>query len=159
MQRAINALVKQGFDPQLAAQIAALPYFGAALDVVKVANKQGVTVKQAADMYFPLGKMLNLIWLQDMIEQLKVNNQWHVHARGGLRDDLSNSHAQLTSLLLQRYGNKKSEEALAQWNQEFDQKVKNVKDMMTSIRVEKQIDYPTIMVAINSLSHLVAATK
>ncbi|MCB1582835.1 MAG: NAD-glutamate dehydrogenase [Marinicella sp.] len=159
MQRVINALVKQGFDPQLAAQIAALPYFGAALDVVKVANKQGVTVKQAADMYFPLGKMLNLIWLQDMIEQLKVNNQWHVHARGGLRDDLSNSHAQLTSLLLQRYGNKKSEEALAQWNQEFDQKVKNVKDMMTSIRVEKQIDYPTIMVAINSLSHLVAATK
>lgn len=160
MQRSISSLIKQGFDDKLANQMASLPYLSAALDVVKVANQQSVTVKQAADMYFPLGKMLNLIWLQDMIEQLKVNNQWHVHARGGLRDDLSESHSELTALLLQRYGkNKKSDEALAQWHQEFGQKVKNVKDMMTSIRVEKQIDYPTIMVAINTLSHLVVATK
>ncbi|TDR17546.1 NAD-glutamate dehydrogenase [Marinicella litoralis] len=160
MERVINALSKQKFAKNLAHDIAALPYLSAALDVVMVANEQGVTVKKAADMYFPLGKMLNLIWLQNMIEKLKVSNQWHVHARGGLRDDLSDYHAQLTSSLLKRYGKKQdSEKSLTQWNQEFGQKVKNVKDMMSSIKVEKQIDYPTIMVAINTLSHLVAATK
>ena len=42
---------------------------------------------------------------------------------------------------------------------EFGNKVKNVKDMMASIKVEKNVDYPTIMVAVNSLSHLVTATK
>ncbi len=160
MNRVINALVKQGFAEKLAHDIAALPYLSAAMDVVRVANEQDVSVKNAADMYFPLGKLLNLIWLQDMIEKLKVSNQWHVHARGGLRDDLSEYHAQLTSSLLKRYGKKQdSEKTLVQWNQEFGQKVKNVKDMMSSIKVEKQIDYPTIMVAINTLSHLVAATK
>jgi len=160
MNRVIHALGKQGFGDDLSNKIAALPYFSAALDVVRVANDLGVGVKSVADMYFPLGKMLNLIWLQQMIEQLEVNNQWHVHARGGLRDDLSIYHAQLTASLLQRYGKKQSsEDTLNQWNEEFSQKVKNVKDMMASIKIEKHVDYPTIMVAINTLSHLVAATK
>jgi glutamate dehydrogenase len=160
MNRVINAIDKQGFSNQLAQNIAALPYLSAALDVVKVANKQNVSVRNAADLYFPLGKMLNLIWLQHMIEQLAVSNQWHVHARGGLRDDLSGYHAQLTASLLKRYGKQKnSDVVLSQWAQEFDQKVKTVKDMMTSIKLEKDVDYPTIMVAINSLSHLVTATK
>jgi len=160
MNKVIKALTKQGFSQDLAQGIAALPYLSAALDVVRVANEQDVTVKNAADMYFPLGKMLNLIWLQNMIEKLKVSNQWHVHARGGLRDDLSEYHAQLTSSLLKRYGKKQdSDQALVEWNKEFSQKVKNVKDMMSSIKHEKQVDYPTIMVAINTLSHLVSATK
>jgi glutamate dehydrogenase len=160
MERVIAAVIKQGFTPQIAESIASLPYLSAALDVVKVANEENVNVKVAADMYFPLGKMLNLMWLQNMIEQLKVNNQWHVHARGGLRDDLSEYHAQLTASLMNRYGkNKKSEVILSDWNQEFGQKVKNVKEMMTSIKAEKLVDYPTIMVAINSISQLVAASK
>ncbi len=159
MNRVMKALDKQGFAEDLSQSIAALPYLSAALDVVRVANLQKVAVKQAADMYFPLGKMLNLIWLQNMIEHLKVSNQWHVHARGGLRDDLSEYHAQLTASLLKRYGKQPSDQALMQWSQEFGQKVKNVKDMMASIKAEKNVDYPTIMVAINSLSHLVTATK
>jgi len=101
-----------------------------------------------------------LIWLQNMIEQLAVSNQWHVHARGGLRDDLTGYHAQLTASLLKRYGKQhNSDTTLNEWSQEFGQKVKNVKDMMSSIKNEKDVDYPTIMVAINTLSHLVAATK
>ncbi len=160
MNRVINAIDKQGFSKDLAQDIAALPYLSAALDVVKVANKKKVPVRDAADLYFPLGKMLNLIWLQNMIEQLAVSNQWHVHARGGLRDDLTEYHAQLTESLLKRYGKQKnSEEILAEWTQDFGQKVKNVKHMMNSIKLEKVADYPTIMVAINTLSHLVTATK
>ncbi|MCX7553472.1 NAD-glutamate dehydrogenase [Marinicella sp. S1101] len=158
MNRVINAISKQGFSEALARDIAALPYLSAALDVVKVANEQKVTVKNAADMYFPVGKMLNLIWLQNMIEKLKVNNQWHVHARGGLRDDLTAYHAELTASLIKRYG-KNSDAALQTWSEDFGHKVKNVKDMMMSIKHEKNVDYPTIMVAINSLSQLVNATK
>ena len=160
MEKVVKSMRKQGFTTELAVNVAALPYLSAALDVVTVANEQQVTVKHAADMYFPLGKMLNLLWLQNMIEQLAVSNQWHVHARGGLRDDLSNYHAQLTASLLKRYGkSSSSDKVLSEWNQEFGQKVKNVKDMMSSIKIEKQVDYPTIMVAINTLSHLVTATK
>jgi len=160
LTRSEKALEKQGFSTVLSGQISALPYLSAALDVVSVANQQSVTVKQAADMYFPLGKMLNLIWLQNMIEQLKVNNQWHVHARGGLRDDLTEYHAELTASLIKKYGKKQSsEQTLNQWSQDYQTQVKNVKDMMNSIKLEKQVDYPTIMVAINTLSHLVSATR
>jgi glutamate dehydrogenase len=160
MNRVINAIDKQGFSHDLAQDIAALPYLSSAMDVVKVANKQQVSVRNAADLYFPLGKMLHLIWLQGMIEELAVNNQWHVHARGGLRDDLTDYHAQLTASLLSRYGKQKNADVtLNEWSLEFGQKVKNVKDMMSSIKNEKEVDYPTIMVAINTLNHLVSATK
>ncbi|MFC3193431.1 NAD-glutamate dehydrogenase [Marinicella sediminis] len=160
LNKSVKTYQKQGFSDDLSSKISALPYLSASLDVVSVANQQSVTVKQAADMYFPLGKMLNLLWLQNMIEQLKVNNQWHVHARGGLRDDLTEYHAELTASLIKRYGKKQSSDViLTQWGQDFSVQVKNVKDMMASIKLEKQVDYPTIMVAINTLSHLVSATK
>ncbi|WP_154222093.1 NAD-glutamate dehydrogenase [Marinicella rhabdoformis] len=159
--RVEKALQRKGFEKTLSEAIAALPYLSAALDVVSVANKQNIAVKKAADVYFPLGKFLNLLWLQTMVEKLVVDNQWHVYARGGLRDDLSNHHAQLTASLLKSYDNKKlsSEEIISKWSQEHNDKVKKVKDMMMSIKSEKNADYPTIMVAINSLSHLVSATK
>lgn len=156
--RSEAALVKKGFGKRLSSNLSSLPYLSAALDVVSVANKKNIDVKKAADVYFPLGKFLNLLWLQSMVEKLVVDNQWHVYARGGLRDDLSNHHAQLTASLLSKYKGK-SDAIIQAWSQEHGQKVKNVKDMMMNIKSEKQVDYPTIMVAINSLSHLVAATK
>lgn len=158
--RVEKALQRKGFEKGLSESVAALPYLSAALDVVSVANKQNIEVKKAADVYFPLGKFLNLLWLQSMVEKLVVDNQWHVYARGGLRDDLSNHHAQLTASLLKTYDNDLASDAIIQtWAQEHGEKVKKVKDMMMSIKSEKNADYPTIMVAINSLSHLVSATK
>ena len=83
-----------------------------------------------------------------------------MHARGGLRDDLTEYHAELTASLIKKYGKKQSsEQTLNQWSQDYQTQVKNVKDMMNSIKLEKQVDYPTIMVAINTLSHLVSATR
>jgi NAD-specific glutamate dehydrogenase len=69
-QRENKALVDKGFHKSLAGQIAALPYINAALDVVKVANDEKVSVKNAADMYFPLGQYLNLLWLHSMVEKI-----------------------------------------------------------------------------------------
>ena len=66
----------------------------------------------------------------------------------------------LTASLLSSYDNKlSSDEIIHTWSQEHGDKVKKVKDMMMSIKSEKNADYPTIMVAINSLSQLVSATR
>ncbi|MCF6301121.1 MAG: NAD-glutamate dehydrogenase, partial [Proteobacteria bacterium] len=154
------SLLRKGFEDLLAHQIASMPYLKSAMDVVMVANRTKILVKQAAAIYFPLGKSLNLLWLQKMIEKLTVENQWHVNARGGLRDDLYMHHAGLTSSLIKKYGTKLSgDKVLIQWLNDYPQEVKAVKAMMTGIRAEKQIDYATVMVAINSLSNLAAAIK
>ena len=159
-QRENKSLAEKGFSKKLAKQLAALPYINAALDVVKVANDEKVTVKTAANMYFPLGQYLNLVWLNSMVEKLPVDSHWHVHARGDLRDDLSEHHAELTAALIRRYGSKKSaEKIMQQWLHDQQKKVNNVKQLMTSIKSEKQADYATVMVAVNSLSNLVSATR
>lgn len=159
-QRENKALTEKGFAKKLANKLAALPYINAALDVVKVANDGKVSVKNAADMYFPLGQYLNLVWLHGMVEKLPVDSHWHVHARGDLRDDLSEHHAQLTAVLIRRYGTKKSaQEVMDQWLQDQQKMVRNMKQLMTNIKTEKQADYATVMVAVNSLSNLVSATR
>ncbi len=149
---------RKGFAVKLSSEIASLPFLSAALDVVTIANDLKLGVQETADVYFPLGKFLNLLWLQSMVEKLTVDNQWHVYARGGLRDDLSQHHAELTASLLKKYKGS-SDEIIHIWSEEHGQKVKNAKDMMLSIKAEKKADYPTIMVAINLLNHLVTATK
>ena len=159
-KRENKSLLDKGFEKELAGHIAALPYINAALDVVKVANDENVSVKNAADMYFPLGQYLNLLWLHGMIEKLPVDSHWHVHARGDLRDDLSEHHAQLTAALIRRYGTQKSaRDVMDQWLDDQQKMVNNMKQLMTNIKSEKQADYATIMVAVNSLSNLVSATR
>ncbi|MCX7543816.1 NAD-glutamate dehydrogenase [Marinicella gelatinilytica] len=158
--RELKSLADKGFHKKIARQLAALPYINAALDVVKVANDEKVSVKSAADMYFPLGQYLNLVWLNSMVEKLPVDSHWHVHARGDLRDDLSEHHAELTAALIRRYGTKKSaQKVMDQWLHDQQKMVDNVKQLMTSIKSDKQADYATVMVAVNSLSNLVSATR
>lgn len=159
-QRETKSMLDKGFSKSIAKQLAALPYINAALDVVKVANDENVSVKNAADMFFPLGQYLNLVWLNGMVEKLPVDSHWHVHARGDLRDDLSEHHAQLTAALIRRYGIKKSaQEVMDQWLHDQQKMVNNMKQLMTNIKSEKQADYATVMVAVNSLSNLVSATR
>jgi len=159
-QRENKSLLDKGFGKPIAKQLAALPYINAALDVVKVANDEKVTVKSAADMFFPLGQYLNLVWLHSMVEKLPVDSHWHVHARGDLRDDLSEHHAELTAALIRRYGTKNSaQEVMDQWLHDQQKMVNNMKQLMTNIKSEKQADYATVMVAVNSLSNLVSATR
>ncbi|GAA4821530.1 glutamate dehydrogenase [Marinicella pacifica] len=159
-QREKKNLTDNGFHKNIAQQLAALPYIKAALDVVKVANDEQVTVKSAADMFFPLGQYLNLVWLNSMVEKLPVDSHWHVHARGDLRDDLSEHHAQLTAALIRRYGTKKSAQTVMdQWLHDQQKMVNNMKQLMTNIKSDKQADYATVMVAVNSLSNLVSATR
>jgi NAD-specific glutamate dehydrogenase len=89
-----------------------------------------------------------------------VDSHWHVHARGDLRDDLSEHHAELTAALIRRYGTKKSAQTVMdQWLKDQQKMVNNMKQLMTNIKSEKQADYATVMVAVNSLSNLVSATR
>lgn len=160
IERDQKALDKKGFKNETAERLSILPYLSASLDVVNVAQKAQLEVKQVAELYFPLGKFLNLTWLQNMVQQLLVENQWHVYARGGLSDDLNSYHAQLVASLLEKYDHSTdADKIIATWSEQHKSLVQKMKNMMLSVKSEKKLDYPTIMVAVNALSLLVGATK
>ncbi len=153
-----KALQKQGFASQVAEQIACLNQYSPALDVVSASQRVEARVNDVANLYFQLGDTLKLLWLQKTVESLPVKNNWHVHARGGLRDDLLAHHANLTEKLIRRYGTSSQPEKIIQkWVKEFNDEFIASQKMMRLIRHDKSFDYATLMVAVNSLNNLASS--
>lgn len=155
-----DKITKNGMSSKLAKKIALIPYLNVSLDVVVMAKKTLAGVEKVADLYFQIGKKYHILWLIRTIKKLQVDNRWHVLARGGLRDDLLQHHAGLTVSLLNRYGKRsKGDEIINQWSAEFPKEVRMAEKTMKRIRNEKHVDYPAIMVAVNTIKHLANALK
>ena len=159
-KRMQERMIRSGMDAKLAEQIAIIPHINMSLDVVIVAKDTGATVDRVADLYFRIGKSFNVLWLVRMIKKLHVDNRWHVLARGGLRDDLLFNHAGLTTTLLNKYGKRAQADAIIErWTDEYSREVEVAMTAMRRIRNESHVDYPAVMVAVNTIKHLANAVK
>ena len=92
---AAGRLVEHGVPQDLALEVASGNDLFSALDVVEVAKGAGISVAEAASVYFILGEKLDLRWLRDEIAALPRENRWQALSRAALRDDL---YAQLSAL-------------------------------------------------------------
>ena len=92
---AAGRLVECGVPDTLALEVASGNDLFSALDVVEVAKGAGISVEEAASVYFTLGEKLDLRWLRDEIAALPRENRWQALSRAALRDDL---YAQLSAL-------------------------------------------------------------
>ena len=92
---AAGLLVERGVPDTLALEVASGNDLFSALDVVEVAKGTGISVEEAASVYFALGEKLDLRWLRDEIAALPRENRWQALSRAALRDDL---YAQLSAL-------------------------------------------------------------
>ena len=92
---AAGRLAERGVPEALALEVASGNDLFSALDVVEVAKGAGISVEEAASVYFTLGEKLDLRWLRDQIAALPRENRWQALSRAALRDDL---YAQLSAL-------------------------------------------------------------
>ena len=92
-----DRLAGRGVPEELALAVASGDDLLAALDVVEVASGAGISVEEAASVYFALGEALDLHWLRDEVAALPRDNRWQALSRAALRDDL---YAQLSALTL-----------------------------------------------------------
>ena len=92
-----DRLIGSGVPEELALTVASGDDLAAALDVVEVASSAGISVEEAASVYFALGESLDLHWLRDEVASLPRDNRWQALSRAALRDDL---YAQLSALTL-----------------------------------------------------------
>ena len=87
---------------ELATRIASLEAHNAALDIVEISLTHGVSVVEAARVYFEVGTRIGFDWLRDQIEQLSVDGPWQAIARTGLRDAALRIHRRLAERVLSR---------------------------------------------------------
>ncbi|WP_322938154.1 NAD-glutamate dehydrogenase [Nocardioides bizhenqiangii] len=95
-----SALVGQGVPEDLAARVASYDVAYALLNVVDIAERDGLNPQDVARVHFALGDRLGISVLQQRIVDLPRADQWQTMARAALRDDLHAVHAQLTAQVL-----------------------------------------------------------
>ncbi len=95
-----DGLLSHGVPMELALRVAALPPAYMLLNVVEIAERDGMPVDDVARVHFTLGERLGLSTLVQRILTLPREDRWQTMARAALRDDLHSVHAQLTSQVL-----------------------------------------------------------
>jgi len=97
LERSAAALRGAGVPADVATTVATLDDLYSGLDVVEIADAQGLDVDEVAAVYFVLGDGLQLDWLRDRIVGLPRTARWEALAREALRDDLYREHAALVA--------------------------------------------------------------
>ncbi len=148
--------VEAGMPQALALEVARLPFMQAALDIVDESLAQSSQVADVAKVYFELLGHLHLKWLRASVEALPVEQPWHAHARGHLREQLFSHHRQLTMRVLKEHG--QSEKAIELWFKAHQSEVARACLMLDEMVQSNACDYPSLQVAIAGIEQLLNAT-
>lgn len=152
-----QALINSGMPSGLALEVARLPLMHSALDIVDESMAQSSRVEDVAQIYFELLAHLHLKWLRASVEALPVEQPWHAHARGHLREQLFGHHRQLTMRVLKEHG--QSSQAIEAWFATHKPEVSRVCLMLDEMVESNASDYPSLQVAIAGIEQLLNATE
>jgi glutamate dehydrogenase len=150
----IDAWIRKGFAPALAADFAALPFLAYGLDIVQIALQRKLPVADVARVYFSLSDALHTKWLMDQVELLPVEGRWHAQARGALRDELQQQQSTLVGQVLAGKG---AADAVGAWLSREDSTLRYTLAMFADMRNLRGMDYATLLVAVRRLGQIAAA--
>nr|WP_325063875.1 NAD-glutamate dehydrogenase domain-containing protein [Lysobacter panacisoli] len=147
----------KGLPATLAEQLAALPLLEFGCDIVEISLARKLSPLEVAKGYFALGAALSLPWLYEQVEQLSVDGRWQALARGALRDELASQARSLVSQILAEGGKKPAEAKVEAWLKRDDASLRFTQAMFADLHNQKQLDYPTLSVAVRRLAQLASA--
>jgi glutamate dehydrogenase len=155
LARRAEALRRAGVPGDLAERVAGLPTMFATLDIVDVAEENGLDVEPVAAVHFALGDRLQLHWLRDRIVALPRDDRWKALARAALRDDLYGLHRSLTAEVL-RSGTPNGDAArmVDSWVR-ANPASERCLETLADIRVGKTYDMTTLPVAVREVRNLI----
>lgn len=147
----------KGVPAPLATQLAELRYLEPAFDIIELAGARKLRPVDVARVYFRLGTALRLPWLSEQIDALQVEGRWHAIARGVLRDQLAAHQRDLAAQVLAMPGEAGDADAkVAAWMGRDDSGLRFTLAMLQELETQKNLDYPTVSVAVQRLGQLAA---
>ena len=151
----VAKLVADGVPKTLAAQIAALPSLGYAVDIVNLATRKKSDLVHAASVYFQVREILGLDWVAQAIDSLPASNDWHERARFSLANDLRASHTAITDKVLSGERDKSVGGAkFEQWLITNRQPIRTIEKMTAALKSEPTPDFAMLSVLISELAWL-----
>jgi glutamate dehydrogenase len=145
-----------GLPASLARKVAALSPMHSGLDIIALAGNCGVGVRHTADIYFRVGDALQLDWISDQIDGLRVHGMWQAKARGSLRDNLYGLHRALCADMLNcAEPRTDARTAVEGWLAARPARAAHFAQTLEEMRSGGQLDFATLSVALQEIRRLV----
>lgn len=150
---------EQGAPDQIGAYCASAGSQYWLLDIIDIAIDKQQRVSDVANIYFHLGKALNLVWLDQKIRQLQPKNHWESLSILRFRNELDFQLRGLTgsvfTLACANTGSQESSEAqLLEWKKRKHSLLNRWHKTLSDIQESKICDYAVFSVALSDLKEL-----
>ena len=146
------ARLAAGIPESVAQRSVAWPLMHTSFDIIDLASRQHLTVRETAAAYWEVFDTLELGWLWDAVGMLPRNDRWQTQARSALRDDLMGALADLADDALYVGG-------ATEWAAANERVVSRAMAMFAEIRRTDAYDLTTLSVALRQLRNLVLITQ
>jgi len=157
MQKAQVEWMSMGVPEKLAHSVALLTLTRAALDIVDVAAERRRDVIDSARLYAKFNDELELYWLHDSAEDLKVDGRWQAQARSNLRDAIYQLRRELALSLIKQRGKRDPREVVDRWLQSHAAEVALYKRSLHEMKLRGEVDFATLSVAAQELKDLISS--
>jgi len=155
-------LVAQGVSKTLAGRMAIMPYLAIGPELTRLAGHTSCDIEEAAEIFFGLGKRLNLEWLRERVAALTgPESPWQREATSALLGDLLDGQRKLTQNVL-AMPRKKGKVArpstaapLEAWETKNAAAIERFDYLMKEIMAAGTIDTSVLTLATRQLSTLV----
>lgn len=157
--KALARLQGMGLSQQAAMLICSSDslYFG--FGVADLQLQTGLPPELVNQVYFKLGKVLELEWFSEQIILLPHTTRWDDFARESFMDDLEGQRRLLTQQFLGKISNADEvDPAVAQWQQQQEQLINRWGQMVQDLKAIPTKDFAMFSVALRELLDLVQAT-
>ncbi len=152
-------LVSAGVADEVATAVAVLPPAYAALEIVEIAEHDGLDPVEVADVHSTLADHLGLSTLLARIFALPRDDRWQTMARASLRDDLNALHARLTSQVLAGTdGTLSATDRVAAWQDADSLAVQRATTTLKEIMFDEAADLARLSVGLRIVRTMLAPT-
>ena len=156
MQAAKRKWAKMGAPEELSHKVAVLTLTRAAIDIVDVAAERKRDVIDSARLYARFNDELEIHWLHNSAEDLKVQGRWQAQARSNLREQIYCLRRQLALKLLKPRSKRDPRKIVDEWLATHEQQVADYKGTLEEMRLRGKVDFATLSVAAQELEKLIA---
>jgi glutamate dehydrogenase len=146
-------LGEDGVPEELAVRLANTRALGGALDIAELAEGAGVSLAEAATVYYLCGERFRMLWLYAAINDIATVGKWQSLARVNLRDDAYRIHRQLAGRVLAHPG-ADAQARFDGWIAANERHVKFSQERLAELQASGVKDFTTLAVAVREIRKL-----
>lgn len=151
----LKELKKAKVSDNIAQYIASEASLISGLDIIDAANKEQFNIANIAKVYFSLGELLDLNWLQQQIRIYKGENQWDGLARDALADNLAHQHRNLAIAVMKNGKAFPSlDEKLNAWQTRYSAHISRWHVMLANLKSTSSVTMTMLLVAVRVLEDM-----